>query len=185
MKPRRLLILLALVLTGLLIFVLPAALRASPRVPGLTETERTLLRIWVVSSPGGGQSWLTSQLRAFEKQHLGVTTHLRTVSAEEALAADAVLPDVILYMPGDFTDPSAIFAPVTADDALSESLLRCGRWQGQQMALPLCWGAWVMAIDGALEPENATTPAPTTLLGKPAATAAPTKPAVAHSHAGT
>lgn len=174
MKPRRLLILLALVLTGLLISVLPAALRASPRVPGLTETERTLLRIWVVSSPGGGQSWLTSHLRAFEKQHPGVTTHLRTVSAEEALAADAVLPDVILYMPGDFTNPSAIFAPVTADDALSEALLRCGCWQGQQMALPLCWGSWVMAIDGALEPENAATPAPTTLLGKPAATAATT-----------
>lgn len=173
MKPRRLLIPAALALIAALMLALPHALQSSDRVPGLAEKERTLLRVWVTSSPGGGQAWLTQQLRAWEKLHPGVMTHLRTVSVDEAFSADAVLPDVILYMPGDFTDPAALFAPLTDSEGLREPLLRCGRWHAQQYGLPLCWGAWVMAIDSALEPGSAATPAPTTLLGKPVATAAP------------
>lgn len=100
-------------------------------------------------------------------------TYLRTVTPEEALSPDAVLPDIILYMTGDFTAPDSLFTPLTGQQHIRESLLRCGRWKGEQYGLPLCWGAWVLAIDSALEPGTAVTPAPTTLLGKPAATAAP------------
>ncbi len=144
-------------------------------IPGLTARDRTLLRIWVVGSPGGGQAWLKTQLRTFEKKHRGVSTYVRTVSATELTAPESVLPDVVLYMHGDVTGPSALFLPLAGDMAardglLREELLRCGRWQGQQYGLPLCWGAWVLAIDSALEPGSAATPAPTTLLGRPAAT---------------
>ncbi len=173
MKHPRLIILAALALTAALLFFLPDALNLEARIPGLSSPERTLLRIWITSSPGGGQAWLTSQLKAWEKQHPDVMTYLRTVSPEEAMSADAVLPDVILYLPGDFHAPEALFTPLSGTLNAREPLLRAGRWQGEQYGLPLCWGAWVLAIDSALEPGNATTPAPTTLLGRSAATAAP------------
>ena len=148
----------------------------APLLPSLTTKERKLLRIWTINAPGGGQAWLKSQLRLFEKQHPGVSTYLRTVSAEELAHPDSVLPDVILYMPGDVTEPAAHFLPLSGemtarDGLLREELLRCGRWRGTQYGLPLCWGTWVLAIDSALEPGSAATPAPTTLLGRPAATA--------------
>lgn len=170
---RRLLIPAALALTAILVLSLPFVLRKDSRIPGLEADARTLLRIWVTGSPGGGQAWLTSQLKKWEKQHPGVMTYLRTVSPEEALLPDAVLPDVILYMPGDFTAPQEVFAPLSGTLTGREELLRAGRWKGEQYGLPLCWGAWVLAIDSTLEPGSAATPVPTTLLGKPAATAAP------------
>lgn len=173
MKPRRLLPLLALVLTAALVAALPLTLRPCADVPGLTPTRRTLLRVWVTSAPGGAQAWLTQQLRAFEKQHPGVMTHLRIVSPEEFSSPDAVLPDIVLCMPGDLSAPAACFAPLSADEALLEPLLQSGRCQGEQYGLPLCWGAWVLALDSALDPVPAATPAPTTLLGRPSATPAP------------
>ena len=163
-------------LAALIAFV-PALWGGQADVPGLREKERTLLRIWVVDAPGGGQAWLKGQLRAFEKQNPGVSTYLRTVSREDIADPDAVLPDVLLYMPGDITAPQGLFLPIAGgatlweDGLLREELLRCGRWQGQQYGLPLCWAGWVLAIDSALEPGSAVTPAPTTLLGRPAATA--------------
>ena len=148
----------------------------SRSVPGLTGKERTLLRIWVISSPGGGQAWLKQQLRAFEKANPGLSTWVRTVMPEELTSSETVLPDVVLYMPGDIQTPSQHFLPLSGemaarDGLLREELLRCGRWQNQQFGLPLCWGGWTLAIDSALEPGSAVTPAPATLLGRPAATA--------------
>ena len=162
----------AICLSALLLTVWMLPRLASHPLPSLTSDDRTLLRIWVISSPGGGQAWLKSQLRQFEKQHPTVSTYVRTVSAAELTAPDALMPDIVLYMPGDVTDPAVYFLPlsgemVTSDGLLREELLRCGRWQGQQYALPLCWGTWVLAIDSALEPGNTVTPAPTTLLGHP------------------
>lgn len=172
--PRRILILPALALTALLALALPRLLPADVPVPGLSAKERTLLRIWVVSSPGGGQAWLNTVMKDWEKQHPGVMTYLRAVTPEEAARPDAVLPDLILYMPGDFTAPQEVFTELTGALTAREELLRAGRWQGAQYGLPLCWGAWVLAIDSALEPGTAATPVPTTLLGKPAAPPEPT-----------
>lgn len=156
--------------------LLPRLMTSNADIPGLTSAERVLLRIWVVDSPGGGQAWLKGQLKAFEKQHPGISTYLRTVSAGELISPDAILPDVVFYMPGDVTTPQSLFLPLSGDvvaqgrSAIREALLRCGRWQTRQYGLPLCYGAWVLAIDSALEPGSAATPAPTTLLGRPAAT---------------
>ncbi len=180
MTKRRLLRGLPVILCTALIVLIPLTLHRIVQervpVPGLRAKERTLLRIWVVNAPGGAQPWLKAQLRQFEKQHGGVSTYLRNVTAEELTAPAAILPDVLLYMPGDLTAPEAIFLPLSGETVareglIREELLRCGRWQGQQYGLPLCYGAWVLGIDSALEPFAAATPAPTTLLGKPAATA--------------
>ncbi len=161
-----------MLLLGLALWLLPQ-MTGSARIPGLTAKDRTLLRIWTINAPGGGQAWLKKQLRQFEKQHPGVSTYLRNVAAEELSNPESLPPDIVLYMPGDLTAPDDHFLPISGEmtDLLREELLRCGRWKGQQYGLPLCYGAWVLAIDGTLEPGSAVTPAPTTLLGKPAATA--------------
>lgn len=170
-----------LLCAALLLFAFRAAQDSadSPaEIPGLAAKERVLLRIWVVDAPGGGQAWLKEQLRLFEKQHKGVSTYLRQVSAEELAAPDALLPDIVLYQAGSIAEPQTVFLPLSGEAAASdgilwEALLRCGRHQGRQYGLPLCWGAWVLALDGALEPESIATPAPTTLLGRAAATDVP------------
>lgn len=174
MQPRRKATILFAFLVLLLLFaILPTASQQSSRIPGLAEKRRTLLRIWVTGSPGGAQAWLTTQLRAWEKENPSVMTYLRSVSPDELLSADAVLPDIVLFMPGDFEDPSGFLTSLSDPGGLRAELLRGGLWRGSQYGLPLCWGGYVLAIDGALEPGTAATPAPTTLLGKPAATSAP------------
>lgn len=167
---RTLLCALAIVLAAALVLLTPAlwSRRMVPRLPHAAD--RTLLRVWVTSSVGGGQAWLKEQLKVWEKRNPGVMTYLRTVSPEEITVENAVLPDVILYMPGDFTAPEEIFSPLSGELNARASLLRAGKWRNQQYGLPLCYGAWVLAIDSAIEPGSAATPAPTTLLGRPAAT---------------
>lgn len=168
----------ALLCTGLIVlaaFCLPMTLHRDAQIPGLSAKERTLLRIWAVNAPGGGQAWLKTQLQQFEKQHPGVSTYLRTVTAEELTDPEALLADVVLFMPGDVTSPEHLFMPLAGEmlardkGLIREELLRCGRWQTRQHGLPLCYAAWILAIDSALEPGTSVTPAPTTLLGKPAA----------------
>ena len=171
-----------LALAALILCKLPALLTVQPDIPGLTADHRVLLRIWAVDSPGGGHAWLKAQLHRFEKANPHLSTYLRLVTPEELTDPEALLPDVVLYLPGNVTEPEALFLPLTGDmpardGLLREELLRCGRWQNQQYGLPLCWGAWVLAIDSALEPGSAVTPAPTTLLGKPAATHSASTPA--------
>lgn len=173
MKHHLLFRLVALLLTGLLLWL---GLRAKPvqeRLPGSESSQRHLLRIWVCSSPGGGESWLRGCLKSWEKQHPEVMTFLRSVSPDEISREDAVLPDILLYTPGDVTAPETHFTPLTGIDGLREPLLRAGRWQGQQYGLPLCYAGYALAIDSAAEPYPTVTPAPTSLLGRPAATSQP------------
>lgn len=170
MSRRRILLsLTALCVIGAMVWLL---LSSTVRPPAALDggAERELLRIWCVSSVGGGESWLREQLRDFERQHPGVMTYLRTVAPEELSNESAVLPDLVLYTPGVLTAPQELFTPISGAEGLREPLLRCGRWQGQQYGLPLCYGAYVLCIDSAIEPHAAATPAPTTLLGRPAAT---------------
>ena len=172
MKRRSVICLVGLALTAAAALLLCASPRGE-RLPGAELARGRLVRVWVVSSVGGGESWLRACLKEWEAAHPGVMTYLRAVSAEELVREDAVLPDILLYTPGDLTTPEALFTPLSGTEIIREPLLRCGRWRGQQYGLPLCYGGYVLAIDGALEPQHAATPAPTTLLGRPAATASP------------
>ncbi len=170
MTRRRAICLAALALTALTLWLLPRVHTQSPSALSGRGNDRTLLRIWSVSSVGGGESWLKARLRAFEKANPGVMTYLRTVTPDALYEEDAVLPDVVLYTPGALTDPEKLLMPIGNISGVREPLLRCGRWKGEQFGLPLCYGAYVLAIDSAIEPHEAATPAPTTLLGRPAAT---------------
>lgn len=170
--PRRILpCFIALLLTLLLGMALFSPHDSS--APLVNQTSRQLLRIWSVSSLGGSDNWLKKQLRQFEKQHPGVMTYLRQVTPDALTAPDAVLPDLILYTPSTLTNPAELFAALSVPEHLSSALLQCGCWQGQQLALPLCWGGYVLAVDSRFDAAPAATPAPTSLLGQSYATPAP------------
>ena len=173
MKLRPLVCIIALLLTGLTLWFAFHAAPVRSVLPGVEAPARHLLRIWVCSSVGGGESWLRDCLKSWEKQNPGTMTFLRVVSPEELTRPDAVLPDVLLYTPGTITAPQELFVPLSNAVGIREPLLRAGRWQMQQYGLPLCYAGYALAIDSSIEPELAVTPSPTTLLGKPAATAAP------------
>lgn len=171
MRYRVFLCLAALMLTALAALRLMMLPRQAERLPGTEAPPRRLVRVWVCSSVGGGESWLRESLKAWEKQTPGAMTFLRVVSPEEIVREDAVLPDVLLYTPGSIAAPQELFAPLNSITGVREPLLRAGRWQAQQYGLPLCYAGYALAVDGSAEPHLATTPAPTTLLGRPAATA--------------
>ena len=157
---------LLLILSGVLAFYLHGQNRP---IAGLSGDNRTLLRVWMLHSPGGAARWVETQLSAYERQHPGVLIYLRQVSADELTAEETLLPDVVLYRPGDIPDPDGLFLPISGDAPIFAGLLSGGR----QVAYPLCWGAWVLAVDSAYDPQTAATPAPTTLLGRPSSTLSP------------
>lgn len=176
LKLKLLLRLAALLLAAVMVMTIPPLLaggRPDAALPGAEDTPRTLLRIWVTDAPGGGMAWLRKQLASFEKQHPGIATYIRQVTPEMLCGGESPLPEIVLFMPGDVTDPEAHFVPMTGALMGEEALLRAGRWQGKQYAAPLCWGGWVLAVDSRCDNAPQITPAPTTLLGRPAATPAP------------
>jgi hypothetical protein len=141
-----------LILSGVLAFYLHGQNRP---IAGLSGDNRTLLRVWMLHSPGGAARWVETQLSAYERQHPGVLIYLRQVSADELTAEETLLPDVVLYRPGDIPDPDGLFLPISGDAPIFAGLLSGGR----QVAYPLCWGAWVLAVDSAYDPQTAATPA--------------------------
>lgn len=142
-------------------------------IPGLSGDARTLLRVWLIHAPGGAAKWVDAQMSAYERLHPGTLVYLRQVSPEELMAPEAILPDIVLFMPSDVQAPKALFSPLTSDAPLFAGLLSGAQRQGETYALPLCWGAWALAVDAAYDDQLAATPAPTTLLGHPAATVSP------------
>lgn len=169
MKRSRILCLSALLLTAAVLLLARPPTGQPQALPGAPAPQRRLIRIWSLSSIGGGQAWLKTVLHRYEQAHPGVMIYLRQAAPEELTAPDAILPDLVLYMPGDVTDP-APFAPLQPSQPMDQTLLGCGVFRGQQLGLPLCWGGYVLAVDTTLQPGTAVTPAPTTLLGKPAPT---------------
>lgn len=171
---RALRLLLAVFLTGGMLYACTALPHGRPvfTLPGGGTAQRTLLRIWVTSAPGGGMAWLRSRLAAFEKAFPGTMTYVRQVTTDMCRSAEAP-PDMILFMPGNFTAPEDVMLPITGTANVSGPLLRSGRRHGLQYGLPLCWGGWVLAIDSAYDDIPAATPAPSTLIGIPAATPPP------------
>ena len=103
---------LLLILSGVLAFYLHGQNRP---IAGLSGDNRTLLRVWMLRTPGGAARWVETQLSAYEKQHPGVLIYLRQVSADELTAEESLLPDVVLYRPGDITDPDGLFQKYTGD----------------------------------------------------------------------
>ena len=115
---------LLLILSGVLAFYLHGQNRP---IAGLSGDNRTLLRVWMLHSPGGAARWVETQLSAYERQHPGVLIYLRQVSADELTAEESLLPDVVLYRPGDIPDPDGLFLPISGDAPIFAGLLSGGR----------------------------------------------------------
>ena len=111
---------LLLILSGVLAFYLHGQNRP---IAGLSGDNRTLLRVWMLHSPGGAARWVETQLSAYERQHPGVLIYLRQVSADELTAEETLLPDVVLYRPGDIPDPDGLFLPISGDAPIFAGLL--------------------------------------------------------------
>lgn len=166
MKGNMLMGALALLLVGVVVIGLMHLQDREQTVEGLEGQKRTLVRVWLVNAPGGAERWLKGQISDFEKQHRGMQVYLRQVQADMLLQRNPSPPDVVLYMPGDIGALPDAFMPLEGEWPLREGLLSAAQKDEGLYALPLCWGAWVLAVDFAYDAQPAATPAPTTLLGR-------------------
>lgn len=140
---------LLLILSGVLAFYLH---RQNRPIAGLSGDNRTLLRVWMLHSPGGAARWVETQLSAYERQHPGVLIYLRQVSADELTAEETLLPDVVLYRPGDITDPDGLFLPISGDAPIFAGLLSDGgRWRIRFAGARGCW-RWIRRMIRKLPP---------------------------------
>ena len=129
---------LLLILSGVLAFYLHEQNRP---IAGLSGDNRTLLRVWMLHSPGGAARWVETQLSAYERQHPGVLIYLRQLSADELTAEDTLLPDVVLYRPGDIPDPDGLFLPISGDAPIFAGLLSDGRSEERRVGKE-CRSRW-------------------------------------------
>ncbi len=80
-------------LSGVLLFLLPQALRA----PETAEKPFTILRVWNVDGEPAVQSWLRGQARAYEKA-TGQRVYLRAATVREN---QGLLPDALIQPEGE------------------------------------------------------------------------------------
>ena len=180
---RRLAILVFLCLTLLMGLLFPevwerAVNREDALPPGISAPETRLLRVWLIEENLSASSWLKRQAARFEDVEGGVSVYLRTARPQELSQPDSVLPDLVVFSPGAVKCPENLFLPLTGEFPLADGVLRAGKWQMLQYAVPICMDGYVLAFDPALTGAAAATPAPTPLLGiggAPSATFAPEK----------
>lgn len=145
---RRASLLLSLLLTAALLYLLPGLMgpvdagddnRMDER---LRPARMRTLTVWLM--PGGvdDRKLLGEACAAFEKEQPGVRVFLRTVTAEEWTAGDAVLPDVALLATGSLTIPEQVLLPLTGMGETAAS----GRSGGTDYAVPLWLEANVLSL---------------------------------------
>lgn len=157
MTSRRWSVLSALLLTACILWMLPAAWRQviapdSNRMDiRLRPSRLRTLTVWKLPEDFGDGKLLRAACSAFEKQHDGVRIFLRTATAAELYAPDAVLPDIVLFGTGEIVSPENLL-PL---DQTHPS----GMHAGQALAVPLWLSPNVLSL-------------PCEWLGQPAAPAA-------------
>ena len=98
MRGRRASLLLSLLMTAALIYLLPGIMSGLGSGDGNRMDERLrparmrTLTVWLMPGGVNDRKLLNQACAAFEKQQSGVRVFLRTVTAEEWTAADAVRP---------------------------------------------------------------------------------------------
>jgi len=125
--------------------------------PGKARPEARLLRVWIISDTLGASGWVTQQAAAFEKTNQGVRVHVRIAMPQDVLSEGAVLPDILLFTPGAFSDPTPLLLPIVGESAVRDALARSGRYQGMQYALPVCMAGYALLVDDAVVPGDADT----------------------------
>lgn len=116
MTMRRSGILAALLLTALLFYMMPSVARSLLSTDSNRMDERLrpprlrTLTVWLLPDGIDDRRRIARLCTAFEKEQKGVRVFLRTVTAEELTAPDAVLPDALLFGTGSVPDPRALLA---------------------------------------------------------------------------
>lgn len=141
----------ALLLTGLLLFLMPGLLARQLADPGRTDPslrppEARTMVVWVTSWSPGDRSLLSGLCSAYEKQQPGLRIYLRRADAAELRGKDAVLPDVVLYGHGEIADPQGVLLPLVAPAAYPESAVWSGTCGGTLYGLPLWYSPNVLCI---------------------------------------
>lgn len=169
MSARRAGLLSALLATAALLCAMPGLWRGAMRADSNRMDERLrpprtrTLTVWLL--PGGvdDRKLLNEACAAFEKEAGDVRVFLRTVDAQELMAADAVLPDVALMACGSLTEPERALLPLSVDGEMDAS----GRSGGVWYAMPLWLAPNVLSLPAEwLRAQPA--PQADSLLGAPA-----------------
>ena len=157
---RKLITILCLVITGLLIWLIPALIEGYPiRRDGAIRQKdwQGTLRVWVCQDWSSGFSaWLMEQAAAFEKQHSGTHVRIQRVQPGAWETPGAVLPDVLLFAPGSLGNPQDYLRPFEGTSDFIEEAARSGRWMARQYALPVALGGYVALVNEALYPASGT-----------------------------
>ena len=141
----------ALLLTGLLLFLMPGLLArqmadTGRTAPSLRPPQARTMVVWVTSWSPGDRALLSGLCSAYEKQHPGLRIYLRRADAAELRGKDAVLPDAVLYGHGEISDPQGVLLPLAAPAAYPESVVWSGTYQGALYGLPLWYSPNVLCI---------------------------------------
>lgn len=170
MRGRRASLLLSLLMTAALIYLLPGIMSGLGSGDGNRMDERLrparmrTLTVWLMPGGVNDRKLLNQACAAFEKQQSGVRVFLRTVTAEEWTAADAVLPDVALLATGSLNIPERVLVPLAGIEEGGAS----GRSGGVTYALPLWLEANVLSFPTAwIASASTAQPAPSALLASP------------------
>lgn len=170
MRGRRASLLLSLLMTAALIYLLPGIMSGLGSGDGNRMDERLrparmrTLTVWLMPGGVNDRKLLNQACAAFEKQQSGVRVFLRTVTAEEWTAADAVLPDVALLATGSLNIPERVLVPLAGIEEAGAS----GRSGGVTYALPLWLEANVLSFPTAwIASASTAQPTPSALLASP------------------
>ena len=153
MRGRRASLLLSLLMTAALIYLLPGIMSGLGSGDGNRMDERLrparmrTLTVWLMPGGVNDRKLLNQACAAFEKQQPGVRVFLRTVTAEEWTAADAVIPDVALLATGSLNIPERVLVPLAGIEEAGAS----GRSGGVTYALPLWLEANVLSFPHSMD----------------------------------
>lgn len=114
-----------------------------------------VLRVWVCQDWSSSlSSWLSRQATQFEKAHKGVRVSVQKAAPGDWANTQAVPPDILLFSPGMIDDPQNWLVPFSTPDGFNSEALRSGKWMGEQYALPVALGGYVVLVNEGLYPPD-------------------------------
>lgn len=111
---------------------------------------RRVLRVWLIEGWMGSSEWVLAQAAAFEQANDGVHVRVRRALAQELTAAEAVLPDVLLFEPGAIDAPAELLTPVAGETGVRPEIEAAGRYRDVRYAVPVCMGGYLALCNDAL-----------------------------------
>lgn len=145
----------ALLATVVLMVILPGVLRSfftgdtNRMDESLRPAQSRTLTLWLVGDSAGDHRLITQLLSAFEKTRPGLRIYLRKADLEELTAENAVLPDGLLYSPGEISMPEKYLLPLSAPENIPQEALQSGSSAGTLYGIPLWYAPNVLSLPKA------------------------------------